>query len=128
MESLVEVEIKIKEHELLMDGKYILTKELLGEGNFGKVFKGIKVDEQKEIAIKWGFNSKRISYEEIEIYKELSMKENGYFLQAALYTEAIKNYLSIVDSRPFTEIFGGVFYLFLRGLSQPSYGVYHFIQ
>ena len=62
MESLVEVEVKIEENKLIMDGKYILTKELLGEGNFGKVFKGIKVDEQKEIAIKWGFNSKRISY------------------------------------------------------------------
>jgi exodeoxyribonuclease V beta subunit len=46
-----------------------------------------------------------------------AMQENTYDLQALLYVEAIKRYLNIVDPRPFEECFGGVFYLFLRGIS-----------
>jgi exodeoxyribonuclease V beta subunit len=48
-----------------------------------------------------------------------AMKEHGYYLQAAIYSEAVKRYLRIVDPRPFEECFGGVFYLFLRGM-QPG--------
>ena len=47
------------------------------------------------------------------------MQEHAYFLQAAIYTEAIKRYLSLVEKRPFEECFGGAFYLFLRGI-QPG--------
>ena len=61
---------------------------------------------------------------------ELSMIEHEYFLQAAIYAESLKRYLKIIDKRPFSEIFGGAIYLFLRGLgTDPSKktGVYHFI-
>jgi exodeoxyribonuclease V beta subunit len=56
-----------------------------------------------------------------------AMQEHAYFLQAAIYTEAIKRYLSLVEKRPFAECFGGAFYLFLRGI-QPGgrAGIYHF--
>lgn len=47
-----------------------------------------------------------------------AMEENSYHLQASIYEEAISRYLSLVDDRPFTECFGGTFYLFLRGLEQ----------
>lgn len=59
---------------------------------------------------------------------QVAMQEHAYFLQAAIYTEAIKRYLSLVENRPFSECFGGVFYLFLRGM-QPDRqtGIYHFI-
>jgi exodeoxyribonuclease V beta subunit len=45
-----------------------------------------------------------------------AMQDNDYFLQATLYKEAVKRYLTLVDSRPFEECFGGIHYLFLRGL------------
>lgn len=58
---------------------------------------------------------------------QLAMQEHAYFLQAAIYTEAIKRYLKLVDPRPFEECFGGIFYLFLRGL-QPGQktGIFYF--
>ena len=48
-----------------------------------------------------------------------AMHENGYFLQSALYKEAVKRYLRLVEKRPFEECFGGAIYLFLRGM-QPG--------
>lgn len=45
----------------------------------------------------------------------LTIKNQRYDLQAALYRNAIKQYLKKIDSRPFEKIFGGIFYLFLRG-------------
>jgi len=53
--------------------------------------------------------------------------ENHYDLQAAIYTEALRRYLKLVDSRPFDECFGGVYYLFLRGMHpEKTTGIYHF--
>lgn len=68
---------------------------------------------------------------EYELYDssflQLAMQEHAYFLQAAIYTEAIKRYLKLVEKRPFEECFGGAFYLYLRGI-QPGKktGIYHF--
>lgn len=45
-----------------------------------------------------------------------AMVDHDYFLQAKIYIGALERYLKVVDDRPFNEIFGGVFYLFLRGL------------
>ena len=53
------------------------------------------------------------------------MDANNYFLQAAIYTKALKTYLSYIDPRPFSECFGGVIYIFLRGLSSSTKGIYH---
>lgn len=47
---------------------------------------------------------------------EEAMAANDYFLQAKIYTEALQRYLKVVDPRPFDQLFGGVLYLFLRGL------------
>lgn len=46
-----------------------------------------------------------------------SVIDHRYYLQAALYGDALKKYLALVDPRPFEEIFGGAYYLYLRGLS-----------
>lgn len=48
---------------------------------------------------------------------QAAMHEHGYFLQAAIYKEALQRYLRVVDDRTFAEIFGGTFYIFLRGVS-----------
>lgn len=56
---------------------------------------------------------------------ERAMHENQYFLQASLYKEALKRYLKIVDGREFGSIFGGVLYVFLRGLDNDgTKGIY----
>lgn len=60
----------------------------------------------------------------------VAMHEHEYFLQAAIYSESLKRYLKIIDSRPFDEIFGGAVYIFLRGLhddDSKNCGIYHFI-
>ena len=58
----------------------------------------------------------------------VSMHENDYFLQASLYTEAIRRYLKLVEERPFENCFGGIFYLFLRGMQRGNTtGVYRFM-
>lgn len=46
---------------------------------------------------------------------EQAMVHHSYNLQADLYVLAIQKYLENIDPRPFSEIFGGVFYHFLRG-------------
>jgi len=61
---------------------------------------------------------------------EGAMRQHHYFLQASIYVKALENYLKMVDPRPFSEIFGGVIYLFLRGIDPTQQtgqsGVYHF--
>ena len=53
-----------------------------------------------------------------EAAMHLAMEENGYYLQASIYKEAIMRFLKLIDPRPFEDCFGGVFYLFLRGIQK----------
>lgn len=46
---------------------------------------------------------------------ERAMEQNGYNLQAALYLEGALRWISLFDKRAPKELFGGIFYLFLRG-------------
>lgn len=57
---------------------------------------------------------------------EQAMHYHQYYLQAKIYSEAWRRYLQLVDPRPFEECFGGVIYLFLRGITslKNSTGVY----
>jgi len=54
-----------------------------------------------------------------EEYSEARLSEviamHRYDLQAEGYTKALARYLALFDSRPFEEIFGGMFFVFLRG-------------
>lgn len=45
-----------------------------------------------------------------------AVQQHGYEMQAQIYREALERYLRLVDRRPFSQIFGGVYFLFLRGL------------
>lgn len=40
--------------------------------------------------------------------------DNDYRLQASLYETALQRYLALTDNRPFSEIFGGTYYVFIR--------------
>jgi exodeoxyribonuclease V beta subunit len=56
-----------------------------------------------------------------------SMRDNFYFLQYHLYTLALHLYLTLrLPGYDYAQHFGGVFYLFLRGLSQdtPGQGIF----
>lgn len=55
----------------------------------------------------------------LETYSKESMQEEmvraHYYEQARLYKDAIREYLRLFDQRPFDDLFGGFFYIFLRG-------------
>lgn len=57
---------------------------------------------------------------------EQAMKDHNYFVQAAIYAQALKGAVEQIENKPFEMCFGGVFYLFLRGI-EPKQGIYHFI-
>lgn len=44
-----------------------------------------------------------------------SIRQCDYELQAAIYTQALERYVKLFDKRPFSECFGGTFYIYLRG-------------
>ncbi len=46
---------------------------------------------------------------------EKAMHEHDYFLQGAIYAAAFERYVKLFDKRPFDSLFGGAFYIFLRG-------------
>lgn len=55
------------------------------------------------------------------------IKQQGYDIQAQIYADAVRSYLALFDRRPFDECFGGVFFLFLRGLdsrAKDRHGIY----
>lgn len=45
-----------------------------------------------------------------------AMHKHHYFIQARIYQEALKKYLNISHPKSFEEVFGGIIYVFLRGL------------
>jgi exodeoxyribonuclease V beta subunit len=67
----------------------------------------------------------REAYTQTTLYA--AMQQHDYLLQARLYTEAFSRFLRLTDPRPFLEIFGGLFYLFVRGLDGRSTqtGIYY---
>ncbi|KPK33135.1 MAG: hypothetical protein AMS24_02155 [Chlamydiae bacterium SM23_39] len=56
------------------------------------------------------------------------MEEQKYFLQAFIYKEALENFLKTIEKKDFKDIFGGIYYIFLRGLLEDDYtnGIYYF--
>ncbi len=53
-----------------------------------------------------------------------AMMNHDYYLQARIYTSALKKYIQLIHKKSFESLFGGVFYVFLRGL--PTHGIIHF--
>jgi exodeoxyribonuclease V beta subunit len=45
-----------------------------------------------------------------------AMEHHGYHLQAAIYAEALRRYLPLVEKDDFDNLFGCAVYLFLRGV------------
>jgi exodeoxyribonuclease V beta subunit len=82
--------------------------------------------EGKYYLIDWKTNWLGPSIENYQFHDlEQTMKEDGYHLQASLYSEAWKRYLRIIENRDESEYLGGNIYLFLRGLkANSSTGIY----
>jgi exodeoxyribonuclease V beta subunit len=78
--------------------------------------------EGKYYLLDWKTNTLD-SYSEGSLQKVLEVE--NYTLQAAIYTDALERFLKKVDPRPFAECFGGMFYIFLRGLKEGR-GIIHF--
>lgn len=58
---------------------------------------------------------------------EAAMQQNNYFMQASIYAQALEKLLAHTTQQPFEMIFGGVIYVFLRGIGPASSnGIYHF--
>lgn len=57
---------------------------------------------------------------------ENAMISHQYHLQSAIYVESLKRYLNTYNMTNFSEIFGGIYYVFLRGIdpSDNSSGIY----
>lgn len=54
------------------------------------------------------------------------LEKEGYLLQGKIYRESLKQYLRLCDPRPFETIFGGIIFLFLRGIQLgQTIGYYH---
>ncbi len=83
--------------------------------------------EDKYYIIDWKTNYLGLSSNDYNLENlHEHMKQHDYFLQAAIYLEALKRHLKILE-KDFEKNFGGVFYIFLRGLVYGKrQGIYHF--
>jgi len=82
--------------------------------------------QEKYFVIDWktNFLGNNASCYTYEVLKE-EMKQHDYFLQGSIYTKALKKSLKLFDSKPFEECFGGVFFVFLRGIGEKGRGIFH---
>lgn len=59
-----------------------------------------------------------------DYYKKKNMEEamaaSDYYLQAKIYCEAFKRYLSLFNQYSLNEQFGGIYYVFVRGVSHET--------
>lgn len=53
-----------------------------------------------------------------------AMETHDYFLQAKIYKDALNLYIKNWVKKPLEKVFGGVFYLFLRGIDGTERGIY----
>lgn len=77
----------------------------------------IFMKEGKIYLLDWKSNWLGTALEDYSLDRmEEVMKLHHYDWQQSIYCEALKRYAALVDSRNFSACFGGVFYIFLRGL------------
>ncbi|MDR3624131.1 MAG: UvrD-helicase domain-containing protein [Chlamydiales bacterium] len=113
---------KLVEMEFLIPwDKEVVIEEITQESGFLMGFIDLIIEQGgKYYIIDWKTNVLN-SYAQENL--KSAMNECGYLLQANIYTAALKKYLKKVDKRPFKECFGGVYYLFLRGISEDPYNL-----
>jgi exodeoxyribonuclease V beta subunit len=83
--------------------------------------------EERYFIVDWKTNflgNENIDYEIKNLHK--AMVDHNYIMQGVLYKNALQKSLVVFDKKPFKEIFGGVFFIFLRGIESKDNGIYHF--
>ena len=103
----------IPPEQLLAEVEFLYPKE-------GDMFKGF-IDlifewEGKYYVLDWKTNDLGGDYSQERLTR--AMHDGDYFFQAELYSKAVEKYLALSEERSFDQIFGGVYYLFLRGLPE----------
>lgn len=97
-----------------------------GEGKDEKFVKGVMdlffEHEGRYYFVDWKSNWLARGYGGKSLAVE--MEERGYLIQAKIYGEALRRYLALYHEAPFEELFGGAFFLFLRGMKEGE-GVVH---
>lgn len=104
----------MREYEFLYPAKLSPSAEGFLKGVIDLIFH----HQGKYYLLDWKTNwlgKELADYTEEKILR--SMEEHHYKLQAKIYAEALKRYVRLFDDRPFEEIFGGAYYVYLRGLS-----------
>ena len=100
----------------------------LPKGNFMKGFIDLVFCHQnKYYILDWKTNwlgNNDSAYDLENLKKE--MKSNQYDLQAAIYAETLRRYFKWKTMDQTQASFGGIFYIFLRGINSLSQGIYHF--
>lgn len=105
------------------DKECMIENIVCKEGVIKGVLDGLFYHQDKYYLLDWKTNwlgNHAKAYHQNALKK--AMEENSYFLQAAIYRKATERYLNLVESRPFNECFGGIFYLFLRGMQEGNQG------
>jgi exodeoxyribonuclease V beta subunit len=115
--------------QLFCEMEFLFPYERIAKPQFGSknaMMKGfadlIFLYEDKYYLLDWKTNYLGPSHQEYSQEKIAdAMAMHQYFLQASIYAAALKRYVKLFDNRPFEEIFGGAFYVFVRGKA-----VFHF--
>jgi len=104
--------------------------EFLFEQNTNSIMKGfidlIVMYENQIFVIDWKTNflgNKRENY--LPKNLEKVVLDHAYDMQSAIYGEAVKKYLNLIEKSAYEGHCGGAYYVFLRGLKWDGCGVYH---
>jgi exodeoxyribonuclease V beta subunit len=123
-------ELKAIKKVLPEDNRFFWSMENHLRGFIDLVFR-IPLEEPGEyryFVLDWKSNYLEEGYERQNLHE--AMLEHGYHLQAGIYGAALCRWLrTIVPQFDFEKHFGGIYYVFLRGLSpdNPRQGVYNFL-
>lgn len=115
---------EISSKKLIREGEFLYQSSNSNSSGYIKGFFDLVFEHEGKIyLLDWKSNwlgTGLESYTESNLH--VSMEENDYFLQAEIYYEAVKKYWRLFDKKPFECIFGGIAYLYLRGLNSKSTG------
>ena len=124
--KLIQEVVKVPFEENLCSLEEILSKDMQTEMEFLYPFRSSFLKGFIDLVFRykgryyildWKSNYLGPNREDYSIEKiEECMKQSGYFLQAAIYTAALKKYLALFEKQKFESVFGGVIYFFLRGV------------
>ncbi|CDZ79907.1 Exodeoxyribonuclease V beta chain [Candidatus Rubidus massiliensis] len=111
-----EIEFTLTVDQLVDIGE-LTASDLFLKGVIDLVF----FHNNKYYLIDWKTNWLGNNFEDYSfVNMQQEMIEQNYFLQANIYKHALRKYLKLFEKRNFEDCFGGIFYIFLRGVRSNS--------